>query len=331
MRHLRNPVVILFAVGLAYIAALIAVDARRHVFDALPMLAMALPYVVVFSLVAYVLRYLRWHYFLNQQGFQVPFAGGAVAYIAGFAFTASPGKAGELLRVRYYAAWGVPAPTVIACFVLERFLDLLVLLAISVPAFAEASGFAVAVGFVGAVGAAVASAIRWRRSGRNIVAVMRRLGLRRASQLVRIVLLGVEQISAFANIRNLSVGLMLGAAAWLAQCYGFSLALGKLGIDVGAVLLVSIPAAAMLLGAASMIPGGVGTTEAATVVLLTGYGAETANSVLGSIALRLGSIWFGVGIGFAAVAYLESRRRARNVAPPCKEAALPRQINSGAI
>ncbi len=54
-----------------------------------------------------------------------------------------------------------------------------------------------------------------------------------------------------------------------------------------------------------MLPGGIGSTEAATVLLLTKFGSALDDAVLAAIAVRLGTLWFSVCLGIGSIAILE--------------------------
>lgn len=51
-----------------------------------------------------------------------------MAYLAGFAFTATPGKVIELICIRYFTRVGVPSNISFSSFIYERSLDLIVVL-----------------------------------------------------------------------------------------------------------------------------------------------------------------------------------------------------------
>jgi uncharacterized protein (TIRG00374 family) len=59
---------------------------------------------------------------------------------------------------------------------------------------------------------------------------------------------------------------------------------------------------ATLLGAASMVPGGLGTMEASLVFQLMGHGAEKADAVAIAITTRCVTLWCGVFIGLISFA-----------------------------
>ncbi len=80
--------------------------------------------VVVLSLVSYLLRFSRWHHFIVALGHKVPILRNLEIYLAAFALTLTPGKAGETIRSVYLHPYGVSYPHSIGAFVSERLLDL---------------------------------------------------------------------------------------------------------------------------------------------------------------------------------------------------------------
>jgi len=105
------------ALTIFYVGALILAGSRSQVFIELPKLLSILPILMGFSLLSYLVRYLRWYWLLNRTGDKIEVVFGFLAYLAGFAFTATPGKVGELMRIRYLAPRGVPPWRVLSAFV----------------------------------------------------------------------------------------------------------------------------------------------------------------------------------------------------------------------
>jgi len=290
-----------------YLAAFIAIDAGPNAFDQLSIVLAALPCVLLTSLVAYLLRAIRWQWMLGRQEYVVALPINFISYIAGFALTASPGKAGELIRIRYFRNLGIPASTVLACFVLERGFDLLVLLALSALVWGSAPGVHVAMAFVVLLGGTLVVAARNPRIGAWFLVRARSLGLGLVARLIKVMIIGLKRSAAIATPLNLCVICGLGLLAWLIQIAGFVVMMGAVGINLPFDTLLGIPPLAMLVGAASMVPGGLGTTEIATVVILESHDVELALAAQAAIAMRAGSIWFAMLIGICAVIYLEHR------------------------
>ncbi len=93
-----------------------------------PMLS-HLPMIVGLVLLGWLLRALRWHYYVRYLHWPVPFSVSILAFLASFALTATPGKTGEivkagLLRSRYDIAMTDTAGVLLT----ERMGDLLVVL-----------------------------------------------------------------------------------------------------------------------------------------------------------------------------------------------------------
>lgn len=80
--------------------------------------------VVALSLLSYLLRFARWHHFIVALGHKVPILRNLEIYLAAFALTLTPGKAGETIRSVYLHPYGVSYPHSIGAFVSERLLDL---------------------------------------------------------------------------------------------------------------------------------------------------------------------------------------------------------------
>ena len=70
----------------------------------------------------------------------------------------------------------------------------------------------------------------------------------------------------------------------------------------------------MLIGALSFVPGGVGTTEAAIVVMLGANGVSADTALAVAIGIRLVSLWLAVLVGMLAMAALELTARRRSPA-----------------
>jgi uncharacterized protein (TIRG00374 family) len=293
------------AVTVLYVAALFWADARNRVFDRLPEAAALLPALMALSLASYALRYARWRRLLARVGSPLPLARGWWAYVSGFAFTATPGKVGELLRIRYHLPLGVPPARVLAAFVFERACDIVAVALLASLAIHDSGYFTLMLAFVASLLASVALlASRPRLLGR-LAAAARRRRLARAARLLRTLRDGLAGTRAWLNARDLLASMALGLAAWAITALAFVWLLATLGVTVDALAAFSLYPTAMLVGAASFLPGGVGATEAVIVVLLMLQAVPLGVATLAAVAIRLVGLWFSVALGFAAITWLE--------------------------
>lgn len=83
------------------------------------------------SLISYLIRFARWHWLLSRAGFKTTVMRGLLSNMAGFAFTATHEKVGELVRIRYLTPLGVPSEVILSAFIFERTVDLVVVLVLA--------------------------------------------------------------------------------------------------------------------------------------------------------------------------------------------------------
>jgi uncharacterized protein (TIRG00374 family) len=268
------------------------------------------------SLANYVLRITRWRMYLKRLGVQVPFQFAALTFIAGFAYTVSPGKVGEMVRARYFVPLGVPLGDVAAAFFAERFLDLLAMAVLAALLFTASSHYQgmIVSGTVGAVVLLLMlTLVPWHAVSAWLKSAARVPGS------VRTILTKVTAALASTRVLlspgMLFAGFTLGFLAWGMEGMGFNLLSSMfppIHLDLGSG--VGIYAVAVLVGGISFLPGGVGSTEAVMTALLATHGYSVSQALLITLTCRLVTLWLGVGLGWIAVFALRQRTPAE-VAP----------------
>jgi uncharacterized protein (TIRG00374 family) len=101
------------------------------------------------------------------------------------------------------------------------------------------------------------------------------------------------------------VSMILGILAWSLTSFCFVLLLRHLGVSLPIMSALAIYPLAMLAGAASMLPGGVGTTEVTLVALLSLFNVPLETATLAAIGIRFASMWFSVLCGLVAMSSIE--------------------------
>jgi len=295
------------ALTIFYVGALILAGSRSQVFIELPKLLSILPILMGFSLLSYLVRYLRWYWLLNRTGDKIEVVFGFLSYLAGFAFTATPGKVGELMRIRYLAPRGVPPWRVLSAFVYERAFDLIAVLSLSalVISSKDVYVFIFALGFVlvfvaGLVFAALNPA--WLT---KVSVYLRFHRLRRIARICLTLRDGLSGCRVWATPLDVLVSLVLGLLAASITSVSFVWLLSHLGVSIPTLAGLAIYPLAMLAGAASMLPGGVGSTEVAVVSLLSLFDVPLGVALLAAVGIRFSTLWFAVICGFIALGILE--------------------------
>ena len=245
----------------------------------------------------YLLRFVRWAFYLKALGYHLPLRQNFLYYMSGFALTTTPGKAGETIRSVYLKAHGVRYSHSLAMFFTERFLDVVVvtlLAALSVLAFESYGRFVVT------AAVALLFMLPLLRS-RHLVSGLRLLAPHFPYARIRRLTLHLAHLLETARTllawRLLYTGLALGLLAWAIQGLAFHYILTTLQVDASLYSSMSIYAISLLAGALSFVPGGIGTTEAVMGLLLLNMGADTVTAVAIPLISRLSTLWFAVVLG----------------------------------
>lgn len=265
---------------------------------------------LLMSLVNYGLRFLRWQGYLKAFGHAIPWKPSLQIYLAGFALTTTPGKAGEALRGVLLKPWGVPYPQSFAAFFSERLSDLFAVVLLTLfglTLYPDARAMIVIGIVLVGLGFAVLSQ---RRLIERLTGLIPQQGGKLVGFLRHLfnVLLEAQRCHR--------PGMLLGATAlsvvaWSAEALAFYWILNWMGADIPLAFAVFVYAIAMLAGALSFMPGGLGGAEAVMVTLLVWKGMPTADAIAATVLIRLATLWFAVGIGACLILDIKKLQKNR--------------------
>lgn len=252
-------------------------------------------------LISYLLRGLRWRLWMAHYGRHFGRWQGLRLYLAGYAFTPTPGNIGEAVRGLMLARDPLGARQSLAIFGAERLADLLCLLLLCLPALGlawekwEKGGARVmppwGMGLLAAGAMAallvVGGLFLFRRILRQVL--RQRMGWLKEAW----VCLSVRPLRWFA----------LTLAAWAAQGLAVWLICRDGGLALGLLAASSSYAVAMVAGALSALPAGLGGTEAVLAGLLIAQGAVAGEALALTVLIRLLTLWLAVAIGVLALLY----------------------------
>ncbi len=274
-----------------------------------------IPVFLCFSLVNYMLRFLKWNYFLGRVNVHIPWKESLSVFIAGFSMTVSPGKLGELLKCyllkdRRNIPVSITSPVVVA----ERITDLISMILIAVIGLLlvrhRGAAIAVAAGIVFVVGVMIF--LLWERAFgflTNLLCRIKPVEKHRGSFMKF-----HGNVSSLLDIRSLLISVPLGILSWGSEAIVLCLVAISLGIEpelpLGLALLAH--SAGTIAGAVSMIPGGLGLTEITIGAILTGVMSESSAAVT-TLIMRFATLWFAVLLGVIVLGII--RRKAADCLP----------------
>lgn len=290
-----------------YLALAIVVDASA-VFDAVAKLDAVLWGVILgLSLTNYALRFVRWHGYFIRLGHRIPASLNVAYYLSGFAFTTTPGKVGEAARSLFLKRHGVGYMDSLSAFFSERFVDVIamVLLAFTTTLTFDETRWPVLVLCVLTV--LCFPLFHSRRLQAFLASKLAGLSAGKRQQLLSHFLQLLQSSSVLLTPVPLVRGLLLGILAWGSEGLAFYLIVDQLDVAISLPLAIGIYAASSLVGAISLLPGGLGGAEAAMTALLILAGADPVNAVAATMISRVATLWFAVTLGLGVFYWVESR------------------------
>ncbi len=260
-----------------------------------------LPAAIGLTVVNYLLRFTKWHFYLRQIGVKnLSWWADLRVFLGGFGFSLTPGKAGELVRLLWLKNLADVHPARTAPVALaERLTDgiaMAILALIGGLIYPQFTAAALTIGMVLVVAVVV---IQIRPLALWALGIGERLPLvnRIAHHLHDL----YESAYALLRLKNLLIAVTLGAVAWVSEGVALYLVLLGLGMPAGgqlALLSIFILAFASVAGGASGVPGGLGVTEGGlTGMLQLLAGASENVAATATLLIRFATMWFGVVLG----------------------------------
>ncbi|WP_367274860.1 YbhN family protein [uncultured Maritimibacter sp.] len=272
------------------------------------------------SLFNYGFRSLRWHVFARKLGLPLTFGTNSLHFLGGFAMSVTPGRLGELVRMRWIrreTGWAFErtAPLVL----MDRAADLSAMAIILALALAFST-----TGIAGGIPVtAIALLVAFVVTRPAILSHLATLGHRatghftgrltgRFARLFARVRRAARSLDVFSAPGLMGVATVIGLIGWFAEGYAFHLLLVWMGADIGLAKAIAIFVFATLAGGLTGAPGGVGGAEAAMIALLSLEGIGLETSIPATAIIRVTTLWFAILIGLVLfpIAERQSKKHA---------------------
>jgi uncharacterized membrane protein YbhN (UPF0104 family) len=251
-------------------------------------------------LLNYVLRGTRWRYWMAHYGRDFRWRQGLRLYLAGYAFTPTPGNVGESVRGLMLAKNPLRPAQSLAIFGAERLADLFCLVLLAVPAVV----WALSHGAVKARPAFLWTAVAVMVLVFSLAAAV--FAHYRVRLLKRFTWIGEAwHCLSVKPLRWFTLTLL----AWAAQGTALWLLCGLLDLKLDLLTATGFYALAMVAGALSALPAGLGGMEAVLAGLLTLDGALPGYALVITVLTRLLTLWLAVAIGVIALLYSAAIRK----------------------
>lgn len=266
-------------------------------------------FAILFGLASlhYVIRAGRWHLLVRTHGVASSLAQNILHFFGGFALTATPGRLGELVRLRWLQRQvGGRFAQLLPIALGDRAIELASLLLVILATLSVSNLGTQAVWLLLAVTLAIVALFcQPKLLEVFVVKVWRLTGRRRARAFVgarRV----IRDLAVIMHPMILIPLLLIGAVGWMLEGIAFWLLLNWLDIQLPLATATAIFLVAILAGALSGLPGGFGGMESTAVALLVLQSISAESAVIAVIIIRVTTLWFAVLLGMAIFPFAEA-------------------------
>lgn len=255
-----------------------------------------IPLMLILVLIAYLVRFLKWSLFLKSAGVRLKLKDNLFVFFSGMGMIITPAKVGEIWK-----GWlirdinGEKLSKTVPVVITDRVTDVIGLVILSLLGiFYYKNGIYILIVlllmFVGFFIALKSEKI----SGKMISILEKRAG--KYSKDIKTMHTTFLKLMSPKNMVGLS---FLSAFAWFFECLALYFVIIGFGQSLNVILSTFVFSFASLVGAISMIPGGLGVAEATLSGMLQYFGLTSVDSVGAAMIIRFGTFWFGAVLGFS--------------------------------
>ncbi len=255
-----------------------------------------LPVLLALTTLGYFIRFIRWNFFLKAVGVNLKLRDNLYVYLSGLSMTITPAKAGEIWK-----GWlikeinGENLSKTIPVVISDRLTDVLALVFLSLLGVIYYKQGAYVILIILLLFAAFVLAIRSKTISDKLINILEK----RAGKYSGDVRSMNESFQKTLNFKNLTITTILGLIAWFMECSALYLTIYAFNQHLDIVISTFIFSFASLVGAVSMIPGGLGIAEATLSGLLQFFGLTATIAVGTAIIIRFTTFWYGALLGLA--------------------------------
>jgi uncharacterized protein (TIRG00374 family) len=254
-----------------------------------------LPLMIILVTLAYFVRFIKWNFFLRNVDVYLPLKQNLFVFFSGLSMTITPAKAGEIWK-----GWlireinGENLSNTVPVVIVDRVTDVIGLIILSLTGILYyKSGIYVLLILV-ILFAAFIIAIKSEPISNRLISILETRAGRYSGDIK-----DMHETFKRSLASKYLVGMsLLAVLAWFLECLSIFFVIQGFGQSISLVLSVFLYSFASIVGAVSLIPGGLGVAEATLSGLLVIFGFSSSIAVGAALIIRLGTLWYGAILGF---------------------------------
>jgi uncharacterized protein (TIRG00374 family) len=263
-----------------------------------------LPLMLILVTLAYFVRFIKWNFFLRNVDVHLPLKENLFVFFSGLSMTITPAKAGEIWK-----GWliieinGENLSKTVPVVIVDRVTDVIGLIILSLTGILYyKSGIYVLVILL-ILFAAFIVAIKSETISNRLISILETRAGRYSGDIK-----DMHKTFKKSLASKYLVGMsLIAVVAWFLECLSIYFVIQGFGQSISLVLSVFLYSFASIVGAISLIPGGLGVAEATLSGFLVVFGFSSSIAVGAALIIRLGTLWYGAILGFLVYMILKKK------------------------
>lgn len=306
-QKIRNRIFISIAfAAIIYLVFMIYVDFEKVLSSFKEFNWLLLPILLLLSFGNYISRFFKWEYYLKIIDEKLHKLDSLSIFMSGLIMSVTPGKMGELLKsylVKQVNGTSISktAPIVFA----ERATDFL---SLTILALAGAYFYDYGKNIIIIITVIIISGliiISNKTLFNKIISLLSKIGF--ISKHVLKIQTAYESSAKLLAFTPLFLMTLLSIISWGFECFGYYIILTNFNLKVDMMWAFFSYSFATIVGALSMMPGGLGVTEGSLTLMLVKKGLSENNAFAAAFIVRAVTLWFAVLVGAISVLFYQKR------------------------
>lgn len=265
-----------------------------------------LPLLLILSLANYLTRFLKWQYYLNLINIRLKLQDSFSIFMSGLIMSVTPGKFGELLKAYLVKQVnGTQISKTVPIIFAERATDFLSLTFIAIiGAYYFDYGKSVILIILFILILLIIIISNKIIADKILVAVSKISYLNRYIHKIKN---AYDSSFVLLNIKSLILMTLLSIISWGFECLGFYFIINNFSQNINLVWSFFTYSFSTIVGAVSMLPGGIGVTEGSLTLMLINKGLSNNDALASTFIIRVVTLWFAVLVGIISVVIYQKR------------------------
>lgn len=307
LNKLKQKVIVSIVIaGVLYLAFTIYADFNQVISAFGKFNLLLVPVLLILSFLNYFVRFIKWDYYLSVVKVKMKKTDSLSTFMSGLIMSVTPAKLGEVLKsVLVKEITGEPISKTAPIILAERITDFLSLLLIAiVGAFVFDYGGNITI-LVTVFFIILIIIISNKQIALPLINFSEKIPF--VKKYIHNIHSAYESSYQLLKIKPLILMTLVSLISWGFECWGYYIILLNFNVDFGLLWASFSYSFSTIVGAISMLPGGLGLTEGSLTFLLVKKKIPVDISVATTFIVRVVTLWFAVIVGIVSLTIYQKK------------------------